>query len=486
MSSPPDEAHTLGHERLGTVGTLVIGTGVPILLLALPWLLDRRGIFETSCSVALLAFAVGFPWVVRSLGAPRSLAFARWLAVYGIGLAVVSILTGFQNGLTDEPYTTARYAGLLFAGHNPYGTLLVFDYVQYGASYHSSSYYVYLPLLQFAFVPGIDYRWVALASWVASLALVRRDAFALLLLGQPYVALIAASGYNDMFVLMLLTLGFVGVAGRRQRWAELLSLGMKQFASAIVVVYYLVKRQYARAATAVAVTIAFLVPFLLWSPLPTLCNALLYGATPSCSPFSNHDQLGWNWNYSVYVVWLLAAFHTTLGAWWLRFRDRVVRPVRSSRWGRVGERFARYALVGASGVVLNLIVFTLAERVYGDAGLGPLAASATAFVGAMLWNFTWNYAWTFNGRATRTLPVHLTLYAVIQLATLGVNLGVLAALLALGVAPLWAQLVGILAASAGGFAANLRWNFPEATATGRLPPPGDVGDPGAAMPRDGS
>lgn len=481
--STPGGAVPRSRERLGGAAVLALGTGVPILLLAVPWLIHEAGLYETAASLALLGFAVSFPWLARALGAPATVRFARWVAFFGIGLAVVSVVTGFQNGLTDEPYTTPRYVGLLLQGHNPYGTPLVVDYVQYGASYHSTSYYVYLPLLQFAIVPGLDYRWVALAAWGGTLYLVRDDAFRLLLLGQPYLALIAASGYNDPVVLLLLTLGFVGYAGRRQRWAELLSLGMKQFAAAIVVPYYLLRRDFARAATAVGVTAAFLLPFLLWSPLPTLCNAVLYGVPASCAPFSNHDEPGWNWNYSVYAVWVLAAFRAEIGAAWLQLRDRFVRPLRASRSGQVAERFARYAVVGATGVAVNLLLFDLAGGLVAGP-LGPFAASALAFVGAMLWNFSWNYVWTFAGRTTRALGVHLTLYAAIQLAALGVNLAVLAGLLDLRVAALPAQFLGILAASLLGFAANLRWNFLGAAARGRAPPPGGHVDPGVGWVGD--
>ncbi len=459
---------------LGLLAALAVGTGAPILLLALPWLVGLSGLVETAASLGLLVFAVAFPRLVAALGAPTTRRTVTWLTLFSLGLGVVSILTGFQNGLTDEPYTTPRYLGLLLAGHNPYATPLVFDYTQYGSLYASRSFYVYLPLLQFLYVPGLDYRWLSLAAWLGVLSLFSQDPRAGLRLAQPYVVLLAASGYNDLLVVLLLTLAFVGVGGRRQRWAEYLSLGVKQFANVLVVGYYLLEKDLRRAALAAAVTVAFLLPFLLWSPVATVCNALLYSVPTGCAPYSNHDATGWNWNYSLYVLWALAAFPATVAATLDRLRRRLLAPVRASKLGRTAERFVRYALVGASGIVVNLVVFTVVSRGLGSGARELLLASGAAFVVAMLWNFAWNYRWTFSDRTGRPLPVHLTLYAVFQVLALLANLVLLARLLEGGTAPLLAQFLGVAAASAIGFYANFRWNFTEPASLGRTPPPRTV------------
>lgn len=455
----PEAPNGPGRRHLGYAAALSAGIGTPILLMALPWIVHRTGLFETAASLGLLAFALAFPRLSQAVGAPLGRSYLRLLAVAGGLLAVVSIVTGFQNGLTDEPYTTVRYAGLLFGGHNPYGTPLIFQYVQYGTTYSSQSYYVYLPLLQFAFVPGLDYKWVALAAWAGMVFLVRNDRFAAVLLAQPYAALMAASGYNDLLVLLLLTLGFVGIGGRRQRWAEWLALGMKQFANILVLAYYAFRRDLRGVLVTAALTAAFLIPFVVWSPIPTLCNSLLYGTTPACAPFSNHDEPGWNWNYTLYPLWTLAAFHPQVGRFvrgnWERLRRRWVRSTLAPLLTQFGE----YALVGLSGVVVNLLLFAVAQRGVGATAPALLAASGLAFAGALLWNFVWNYRWTFRGRTGRPIPVHLTFYAVIQVGALGINLFVLAGLVAAGVEATLAQLGGILVASGAGFAANLRWNF---------------------------
>jgi putative flippase GtrA len=124
-------------------------------------------------------------------------------------------------------------------------------------------------------------------------------------------------------------------------------------------------------------------------------------------------------------------------------------------------RFLAYLIVGASGVLVNLLAFTQAEHLLGTASRLVLVASTSAFAVALFWNFVWNYIWTFRDRRHRPLYFHLGIYAAIQLVALGVNLGILDLwTLRFGVSTaLWGQFLGILAGSAWGFGANLRWNF---------------------------
>jgi putative flippase GtrA len=139
------------------------------------------------------------------------------------------------------------------------------------------------------------------------------------------------------------------------------------------------------------------------------------------------------------------------GSWVRRTFDRLW-PL---RW-----RFVAYMAVGASGVLVNLLAFTEAERLLGSDTL-VLLASAIAFVVALFWNFFWNYLWTFRDRRDRPAYYHFGLYAIIQIGALAINLAVLDAwTLRFGVGDaLWGQLLGVLAGSAWGFGANVRWNF---------------------------
>ena len=133
---------------------------------------------------------------------------------------------------------------------------------------------------------------------------------------------------------------------------------------------------------------------------------------------------------------------------------RLIDRVWSLKW-----RFFAYAIVGASGVPVNLAVFTVGGWLWGTRWL--LVESAIAFVVALLWNFSWNYVWTFRDSRRRPLYHHLGLYALLQVVALALNLAVLYVwALRFGVgSALWGQFVGVLVGSVWGFGANVRWNF---------------------------
>jgi len=218
--------------------------------------------------------------------------------------AVVSIVTGRLNGLSDEPYSTPAYAGL---GLAMYSQPLSFHYVQYGAVHFEQSYDVYLPLLTYVQVPGLDYRWVALAAWAGMVYLIRRDAFAAAGLSAPWVAILAANGQNDFVPLLAITAALVWRPPRGRWAAEIVSLGLKQFANVLVFGFHLVRREYLYAAGAVAVTLAFLAPFLLVDPSGVWCHVVV-GA-----PGANCQGHPWTFfvfkrNYWLYPTWVFLAF----------------------------------------------------------------------------------------------------------------------------------------------------------------------------------
>ena len=118
-------------------------------------------------------------------------------------------------------------------------------------------------------------------------------------------------------------------------------------------------------------------------------------------------------------------------------------------------QLARFAAVGASGYAINLLVFAL--LVHG-AGIPPLLGAAGAFAVAVSSNFAWNKLWTFRGHDRRTV-VQGARYLQVSVAGLAVNLALLAALLALGVSELPAQLVSVAAVMPVSFLVNRRWSF---------------------------
>lgn len=109
----------------------------------------------------------------------------------------------------------------------------------------------------------------------------------------------------------------------------------------------------------------------------------------------------------------------------------------------------RFCVVGASGYVVNLLVF----RGLLSLGAGHRAAAVGAFLVAVANNFLWNRRWTFKaqGSAGRFLAVSVAAFVV--------ALGLLEGLIALGVAPVIAQAVSIVVVTPISYAGNRAWTF---------------------------
>ena len=389
MSVRPGDPDTDSLGRIVLYLAAWLAAALPaFLIITLLWLyFDQTNPFAYY---AVGAFALAFPVIVRRLGVPRRIDFVYFLLLVGIAFGILSVLTGWGNGLTDEPYTTPRFAYFLLSGHDPYTQQLVFTYQQYGRTLSSQSYYLYLPLLMFLQIPGISYKWFTLGCWALMVLLVRRRFDTAILLAQPYVLLIAASGYNDLPVLLLLTLGFVGFEGRRQKWAEYLSLGCKQFANAFVVVYYLVRRRWVDSAITLGVTLVFLLPFLIWGGSAVVCRAIFADRLSACTSGASATLL---LNYPVWVVWVFAVFYLPLIAilseWSLRRPAASWLPTTSSGRRRVAALPAQ-AIVAASAVATGLVVYDAAIIMLGSTGLGAFEAGVVGIASATAWSLSWN------------------------------------------------------------------------------------------------
>ena len=116
---------------------------------------------------------------------------------------------------------------------------------------------------------------------------------------------------------------------------------------------------------------------------------------------------------------------------------------------------AKFCSVGASGYVVNLAVYTALLH---WAGLHYLAAAACSFVVAVTNNYTWNRVWTFRGERGHIAYQGLR-FLVVSLVSLAANLGVLDALVALGVGKIPAQAVAIILVMPLNFAGNKLWSF---------------------------
>jgi putative flippase GtrA len=132
---------------------------------------------------------------------------------------------------------------------------------------------------------------------------------------------------------------------------------------------------------------------------------------------------------------------------------RLPRPHASARsdWAQL----CRFCVVGGSGFVVNLAVFGALTSIQ---GVHHIPAAIIAFCVALASNFTLNKYWTFCPPEGSGV-VQAFRYTVVSLVALGLNLGVLEALVRLNVGPLTAQGIAILTATPVSFLFNRRWSF---------------------------
>lgn len=132
-------------------------------------------------------------------------------------------------------------------------------------------------------------------------------------------------------------------------------------------------------------------------------------------------------------------------------------------------RLARFAIVGLSGVVVNLGALALLAEAL---GVPDTPSSAIAIELSILWNFLWNNAWTFrdkNARARAGFFRRMGYYNLVSLVGLGIQLATFVGLNRLvmfalsipepGLLKYLSQLVGIALAMAWNFLSNfhLTW-----------------------------
>ena len=116
----------------------------------------------------------------------------------------------------------------------------------------------------------------------------------------------------------------------------------------------------------------------------------------------------------------------------------------------------RFGLVGGSGYVVNLAVFTL--LVHGM-GTGHRLAALGAFLVAVANNFLWNRRWTFRGHTARAHH-QVARFLVVSVAAFVLNLVVLEVLVtAVGLAEVPSQAIAIAAATPVSFVGNKLWTF---------------------------
>ena len=115
----------------------------------------------------------------------------------------------------------------------------------------------------------------------------------------------------------------------------------------------------------------------------------------------------------------------------------------------------RFCVVGATGYVVNLTVFTLLLQ---GAGLHYLLAATLSFLVAVTNNYTWNRLWTFRGQRGHVAYQGLR-FLVVSTLSLCANLVLLALLVGLGLAEVLAQAIAIVLVTPLNFVGNKLWSF---------------------------
>lgn len=144
------------------------------------------------------------------------------------------------------------------------------------------------------------------------------------------------------------------------------------------------------------------------------------------------------------------------------FDGTIRRPLHLRISGAARSRAAwvqllRFALVGASGAVVNLVVFAIVTSL----GADYRVAAVVGFAVAVTHNFLLNRVWTFQESAPNAghTGFQAARFLTVSLVGLGVNLVVLHFLVAAGAGELPGQAAAIAAATPVGFVGNKLWSF---------------------------
>jgi putative flippase GtrA len=118
-------------------------------------------------------------------------------------------------------------------------------------------------------------------------------------------------------------------------------------------------------------------------------------------------------------------------------------------------QLAKFAAVGATGYIVNLAVYTALLR---GADWHYIYAATVSFLVAVTNNYLWNRLWTFRDQRGHMGFQGLRFFTVAVVAY-GANLGILSALIALGMNKVAAQAIAIVLVTPLNFVGNKLWSF---------------------------
>ena len=119
-------------------------------------------------------------------------------------------------------------------------------------------------------------------------------------------------------------------------------------------------------------------------------------------------------------------------------------------------QLVRFGAVGASGYVVNLVVFAGCVHVL---GIDYRVSAVVAWIVSVTNNFWWNRHWTFGAKQAHPLSQGVRFFAV-SLAVFGFSYGVLVLLVSgMGVPKVVAQAIAIAAGTPLNFLGQKLWSF---------------------------
>lgn len=135
---------------------------------------------------------------------------------------------------------------------------------------------------------------------------------------------------------------------------------------------------------------------------------------------------------------------------------RVLRvpSIRRAQWSD-WRQLIRFCVVGASGYLVNLAVFSVCVHAL---DIHYVLAAIAAFCVAWTSNFIFNKFWTFQQHGLSALQQAMR-YLAVSLVALGMNLVILELLVRAGAPEVPAQAFAIAAVMPVNFLLNRRWSF---------------------------
>lgn len=119
------------------------------------------------------------------------------------------------------------------------------------------------------------------------------------------------------------------------------------------------------------------------------------------------------------------------------------------------KQLAKFSLVGLSGYVINLAVYTALLR---GAGWHYAAAATVSFLVAVTNNYTWNRVWTFHAQRGHVGWQGLR-FLVVALIAYAANLLLLSGFIALGIDKVVSQAIAVVLVTPLNFIGNKLWSF---------------------------